>query len=117
MISLEEKVAIQDTALDVIKTYYNILKAKILRELAAQSVEQLTAHKNTAQNFNDAGLIPRNDLLRAEVELANGRQRLVNEDNGFQIANAGFNMILHSDINTIIDVHDMMTYVPPSVPI
>ncbi len=52
--------------------YFNILRAERILDVAKQSLEQLQAHRDTARNFYDQGLIPRNDLLQAEVELANG---------------------------------------------
>jgi CO dehydrogenase nickel-insertion accessory protein CooC1 len=67
-------------------SYFDILKAARILAVAKQSVEQLKAHRDTAQGFFDVGIIPRNDLLYAEVELANGRQFLLRAENGLEIA-------------------------------
>ncbi|MEA3471023.1 MAG: TolC family protein, partial [Thermodesulfobacteriota bacterium] len=71
---LSETSATQDIVLEVKKAYYNILKAERILGLANQSVQQLQAHRDTAQSFYDVGIIPKNDLLYAEVKLANGNQ-------------------------------------------
>ncbi|MBN1380078.1 MAG: TolC family protein [Deltaproteobacteria bacterium] len=108
---LEERFTISDIVLAVKTAYYNILKANKLMELAEQSVAQLEAHRNTAKNFYTVGLIPRNDLLRAEVELANGRQMLVKAKNNVQLAKAKLNSLLHFDINAPLVVEDILYYI------
>ena len=71
---VEESAKVQDVVRDVKISYYNILRAQRLRDTARQAVEMLNAHRDVAQNFYRVGLIPKNDLLQAEVELANGKQ-------------------------------------------
>lgn len=104
------------TTLDVIRdvkvAYFNILKAERLLEVARQSVEQLKAHRDMSQAFFDVGIIPRNDLLRAEVELANGRQNQIRAENGLELARAKFNTVLRRDINAPARVQDVMAYRP-----
>jgi len=77
--------------------------------VAKQSVERLKAHRDTAQNFYDVGVIPRNDLLYAEVELANGRQFLVRAENGVEMAKAKFNTVLRREINVPVEIEDILT--------
>ncbi|MCK9275197.1 MAG: TolC family protein [Syntrophales bacterium] len=110
-ISREEKnTAILDSALEVKEGYFNILKAKNVLQVAKQSVEQLRAHRNIAQSFFDVGIIPKNDLLQAEVELANGVQNLVTAENALELAKARFNTILRRDINAELEVEDILSY-------
>lgn len=107
------------TTLDVIRdvkvAYFNILKAERLLEVARQSVEQLKAHRDMSQAFFDVGLIPRNDLLRAEVELANGQQNHIRAENGLELARARFNTLLRRDVNAPAKVQDIMVYTPFSM--
>jgi outer membrane protein TolC len=84
--SLDETTVVQDIVQEVRVAYFNILKAERGLDVARQSVEQLEAHRSTAQDFYDAGVIPKNDLLRAEVELANSRQNLVKAENAVEMA-------------------------------
>ncbi|MBE9545931.1 MAG: TolC family protein, partial [Proteobacteria bacterium] len=56
--------------------------------------------------------IPKNDLLYAEVELANGNQFLVRAENGVELAKAKFNMVLRRGINTPVEVEDVLSYKP-----
>jgi len=63
---------VQDIVQEVKVSYFNILKAEKLLGVARQSLEQLQAHLNIAKNFFEVGLIPRNDVLQSEVQVANG---------------------------------------------
>ncbi len=103
---------IQDIIQEVKVTYFNVLRAERILEAAKQSVELLQAHRNTAQHFFDVGLIPKNDLLYAEVELANSRHELVRAENGLEIAKASFNTVLRREIASDVHLEDMLTEAP-----
>ncbi len=110
--SLDETAVVQDMVQEVRVAYFNILKAQRGLDVARQSVEQLESHRNMAQDFFDVGLIPKNDLLRAEVELANSRQNLVRAENAVEIAKAKFNTVLRREIDTPTEVEDILTLRP-----
>lgn len=103
---------IQDVILDVTVSYFNILKAQKIREVAAQSLAQLEAHREVAKNFFAVGLIPKNDLLTAEVQAANGRQALLKAENDVELAKSRFNTVLRRDVDTPVEVVDELTHRP-----
>jgi outer membrane protein TolC len=105
---LDEASTVQDLVLEVKVAYFNILKAGRILAVAKQSLEQLQVHRDTAQSFYDQGLIPRNDLLQAEVELANGRQFLLRSENGLELARSKFNTVLRRPINTPVEIEDIL---------
>ncbi|MBN2398697.1 MAG: TolC family protein [Deltaproteobacteria bacterium] len=70
----EKHQAILDIARDVKQTYFTVLLSQKMVAVAEDEVEALTAQSDDAQRFFDQGLIPRNDLLRSQVALANARQ-------------------------------------------
>lgn len=105
----EEERTVQDIVQEVKTTYFNVLRAQKVLEAAKQSVELLQAHRNTAQQFFDVGLIPKNDLLYSEVELANGQQNLLRAENSLEIAKASFNTVLRRDIAAAVNLEDMLT--------
>ncbi|OHE22985.1 MAG: hypothetical protein A2X92_09595 [Syntrophus sp. GWC2_56_31] len=109
---LEEAAMVRDIVREVKVSYFNILKAEKTLVVARQSVEQLTAHRETAQNFYNVGLIPRNDLLYAEVELANSRQFLVRAENGVEMAKAKLNTLLRRGISAPVGVEDILNAPP-----
>jgi outer membrane protein TolC len=110
--TMDEAAVVQDTVQDVKVAYFNLLKAEKLLDVAKQSVERLEAHRRMSQDFFDVGVVPRNDLLRAEVELANGRQNLVRAENAVEMAKARFNTLLRQDINTPMEVEDILALKP-----
>jgi len=109
---MEERSAVLDIVQDVRISYFQVIKAEKLREVAQQSVRQLESHRDIAQNFFDVGLIPRNDLLHAEVELANGRQFLVRSENALELARSKLNTLLRRGIDTPLNVEDILAYKP-----
>jgi outer membrane protein len=109
---MDEAVAIQDIIQEVKVSFFNILKAEKLLGVARQSLEQLQAHRHVAQNFFDVGLIPRNELLQSEVQVANGEQSLIRAENGVELAKSKFNTVLRRNINDPVQVEDILTYRP-----
>ncbi|MGZ3608321.1 MAG: TolC family protein, partial [Syntrophales bacterium] len=110
--ALDETAVVQDIVQEVRVAYFNILKAERGLEVARQSVEQLESHRSMAQDFFDVGVIPKNDLLRAEVELANSRQNLVRAENAVEMAKAKFNTVIRREIDTPTEVEDILALRP-----
>jgi len=104
--------AVMDLIRRVKEAYYAILKAEKILGVANQAVEQVTEHVKVAQAFYQVGLIPKNDLLEAEVELAQTKQDLIRAENGVSIANSKFNTELRRDIHEPVAIVDTLTYVP-----
>ena len=109
---VEETAKSQDVVQDVKITYYNILRMQRLRDTSRQAVGMLTAHRDVAQNFYQVGLIPKNDLLQAEVELANGKQALVRAQNAVELAKARLNTVLKRELLLPVEVVDVLDYKP-----
>ncbi|MDD4240646.1 MAG: TolC family protein [Smithellaceae bacterium] len=114
----EDAAAVEVTAksLDVVQdvkiAYFNILRSQRLAENARQAVEMLSAHSDVARNFYRVGLIPKNDLLQTEVELANGRQAAVRAQNALELAKARLNTVLKRAVTEPVEIVDMLTYSP-----
>jgi outer membrane protein TolC len=109
---LEETAKYQDVVMEVKIAYFNILRAQRIQDAAQQSVEMLNAHRDVAQNYFNVGMIPKNDLLHAEVELANGKQALVRAKNAVELAKSSFNTVLKRKIFAPVEVVDILTYHP-----
>jgi outer membrane protein len=108
----EEAAAVQDLVQEVKIAYFNILKAGRILHVAGQSLDRLAAHRDVARAFYDVGVIPKNDLLYAEVELANGRQFLVRAENGVEMAKSKFNTVLRREINAPVEIEDILNDSP-----
>ena len=107
---LEVEASHQDVVREVKIAYYDILRSQRVLETAEQSVTMLTAHRERAQNYFNVGMIPKNDLLHAEVELANARQSRTRAANSVEMAKARFNIVLKRSIATPVRVADNLVY-------
>ena len=113
---IEETAKKQDLVQEVKIAYYDILRAQKILETARQSVDMLNAHRDVAQNYFTVGMIPKNDLLHAEVELANGKQTLVKAQNAVDITKARFNTVLKRKIFAPVEIIDVLKYQPYDKP-
>lgn len=99
-----------DLALSVKNVYFNILKADKGVDVAEKAIKSLASHVEVARNFYDVGMIPVNDLLKAEVELSNAQHNLVKVLNASQFSRASLNMLLSKPINESFDIEDMLVF-------
>jgi len=99
-------------ALGVKEAYFNILRADKGIDVAEKAVESLKSHLEVATNFYEVGMIPINDLLKAEVELANAQHDLIKAQNASQFARASFNNLLARPINSEVEIEDILIYQP-----
>jgi len=101
-----------DLALKAKEAYFGILTADKSVEVAEKDVESRESNVNVARSFYKVGMIPVNDLLKAEVELANSQQNLVRARNGARLARSVFNIVLARPVNSPVDVKDILAYIP-----
>ena len=101
-----------DLVLKVKEAYFNILKADKAVVVAQQAVEGFSSHVKVAKSFYDVGMIPINDLLKAEVELSNAQYELVRAENASKIARANFNVVLARPVNAPVALEDIVAYEP-----
>lgn len=99
-----------DLALRVKDAYFGILKADKAVEVARKAVASLESHVKVGQSFYDVGMIPVNELLKAEVELSNALHDLVRAQSASRLARASFNTILSRPIEAPVEVEDILIY-------
>jgi outer membrane protein TolC len=99
-----------DLVLQVRVGYFTILRSEKFLLVAQQQVEQFEAQLEVTKAFFDVGIVPKNDVLQAEVNLANARQSLVKAANDLATAKASFNILLRREINTSFEVVDILGY-------
>jgi len=100
----------RDLVLQVRVGYFNILRAEKFLDVAQQQVKQFKAQLEVTKAFFDVGIIPKNDVLQAEVRLANARQTLVRAENDLAVAKSSFNNLLRREISTPLEVVDILSY-------
>jgi len=106
------EVAKLDLVLQVRVGYFTILRAKKFLEVAEQQVTNFEAQLKVTQAFREAELVAKNDVLLAEVNLANAKQQRVKAANDLASAKASFNILLRREINTPFEVVDILVHKP-----
>jgi outer membrane protein len=108
----EYELARLDLALRVKQTYFGILIAEKAVEVAEKDVASRESNLEMVRNYYEVGIVAVNDFLRAEVELANSKQTLVDVKNAVWLARATFNTVLSRPVNAPVTVKDMQEFEP-----
>ncbi len=111
---LEYQLARLDLVLHVKEAYFGILQTDKGVDVAKRAVDSLGAHVKTADNFYKVGMIPVNDLLKAEVELGNASHDLVKARNASTLSRAVLNSLLARPVEASLEVEDILDYRPES---
>jgi len=104
-----------DIVLAVHDAYYNLLKTRKFEEVANQTVEERKAHLKDAKAFFNAGLIPKNDMLQSEVQLANAEVERIRASNLSTMAMARLNTLLRRPVESDIRIEDVLKYQPSEI--
>jgi outer membrane protein len=106
------EIAKQNVVLNVRQNYFNILRAERFVEVAKQAVKQFEGQLEVSRAFFEVGLIPKNDVLQAEVRMANALQAQASAENSVGVAKASFNNLLRREINEPVVLADVLEYKP-----
>lgn len=71
--------------------YYDVLKAARNREVAGETVRQFERHLEQARGFFAAGVKPKYDVTKAEVDLSSARLLLIQAENSLRLARVVLN--------------------------
>ena len=96
-----------DVKMNVAEIYVVVLRTKRIIEVVDSKVVSLDAHARDVGNFFDKGLVPRNDLLSAQVALANARQEALQVHNTLQVANASYNRALGRSLDAPVNLIEL----------
>ena len=107
-----EQLTRQNVILDAKNAYYLVLKAQKLMDVADDTVKQIAAQKDVAENMYQVGMSPLNDLLQSQVQLANAKQGLITAKNTLNIAESQFNTLLRRPVNSPVIIVDILDYAP-----
>jgi outer membrane protein TolC len=113
--SFEEQRIILDIILEVKIAYFKLLETYKFLDVTNEAVKLLQAHEEDAEEFFNVGIIPRNDLLKSQVQLANALQDQIRAKNAVEIAKSVLNKILRFDINYPMEIVDVLEYKPINI--
>lgn len=100
----------EDLTLLVKQAYYSILANEKALDVAKTSVVNLESHLNVAKNFYDVGMVPKNQVLEAEVELAQAVQNQTDIERDLIVARTKMNILLRQPVEKPIKVVDTLVY-------
>lgn len=75
---------ISDTIRDIKKNYFEVLKKQSLIKVSQESVKNQEEHLRQARAFFQAGIRPKIDVTKGEVEYANSRLKLIRAEYALQ---------------------------------
>lgn len=111
--NLKKEVTRRETAYRVVESYYHLAQAQKLVEVAAASVDQLTAQLKQSNSFHTNGLVSQDDVLRAQLAVANAQQRLIQMRSRVALEQARLAVLVGLPADTVIDVQSLSDAEPP----
>ena len=90
-----------DVKLEVATAYTTVLRAMHAVEVAASTVASLAAHEKVVATMLNQGSVPKNDLLAAQVSLADARQQEIRARNQLAVAKAAYNRLVGATRNIL----------------
>ncbi|MCE5285208.1 MAG: TolC family protein [Pelosinus sp.] len=108
-IVLDQTVTKQRLALEVTNSYYNVLQATSLRNVAKQAVDDFSGHLTNVQQQYDVGNVALSDVLQTEVRLANARNNLIKTENAVKMARYKLNKVIELNLTDETELEDSAT--------
>lgn len=102
----------EDLMLSVKQAYYSILATEKALDVAKTTVVNLESHLNVAQNFFDVGMVPKNQVLEAEVELAQAVQNHTTLARDLMVDRTKMNILLRQPVEKPIRLVDALNHNP-----
>lgn len=103
----EETKTMLDIKLEVAEAYVAVLRAKRFVDVSETTVSSLTAHTRDVSNLYEQGMVTKNDLLAAQVSLADARQQLTKTRNALSVAIAAYNRLLGRPLAQQAEIEDL----------
>ncbi len=96
----------QDVVLGVNRAYYRVLSALAARSAVATHLARSHDHLEIARTRHAAGAVPKSDVLRAEVELADAQLAVVSADGAVRVAYGELNTAIGLPVDFPVTVSD-----------
>jgi outer membrane protein TolC len=97
------------------EAYLRLMQVQRLTEVAKTGVEQVESHLKRALQFQSAGLIGRQEVLKAQVELSRARERHIKARYGASLASSALALQLGLSLDEEIVPTEKVADPPPSL--
>ncbi|MCE5268984.1 MAG: TolC family protein [Planctomycetaceae bacterium] len=96
-----------DVKMNVAEIYVVTLRATRIVQVMESKVTSLQAHSRDVAAFYDRGLVSRNDLLAAQVALADAQQQALQSQNSLRVAFAAYNRALGRTLDAPVNLAEL----------
>jgi len=97
----------QSLKLKVAEAYVAVLRSKKGLAVANSHVDSLQSHARDVENMYKQDMVSRNDLLTAQVALADAQQQAIKADNGQDLARSSFNRLLGRPMDSAVELDEL----------
>jgi outer membrane protein TolC len=97
-----------EAAMNFIISYLDLLESEKLLKVAEDEVNRYEAHRKDTEAKYKAGVITRNELLQADVTLADSKQRFLTAENLRSIRASKINSLLLRSLNDPVQAEEVM---------
>jgi outer membrane protein len=104
-----------DLRLAVAESYVAVLRAKSALAVAQSNVASLTDYLRDVQSMFNREVVPRNDLLSAQVSLANAEQGRLQSANGLELARAAYNRRIGQPLDRAFELSPITSVAGPDL--
>jgi outer membrane protein len=101
-------------ALEVKRAYFTVLLAQRMAVTLDEAVIGMEHHLAEANSYLKAGMVPKLDVMRAEVRLADLRQKQLLAHNSLTLAKTAFNFVLGVDLGAEFVLEERLDYSLPA---
>jgi outer membrane protein len=95
------------SALDFVLAYLDLLEADKLLIVAKEEVQRFELHKKDAEARFNAGVVTKNEVLQADVTLADSRHRLLTAENLRSVKESRINSLLLKPLNDPVEPEEI----------
>ena len=96
-----------DLVLNVKSAYFNVLRLEKAVSVSRELVDNRRRHSSEVGKRVQAGVLPKVEQLKAEVELAHSADALILAENGLKSAWSGLNRLLERSLETEVILEDV----------
>ena len=90
--------------------YWSLFKAKQMKTVLDETVEQIKAHLTDAQNLMQQGMLTNNDVLKIEVQLSDALFKQSDAKNAVRLAAIGLNNTIGIPLNTETEIKSTIEF-------
>jgi outer membrane protein TolC len=112
--TIRRDVARRDAAYHVVESYYRLAQAGQLTGVAKASVDALQGQLRQANSFHENGVVSQNDVLRAQLAVANAQQRVIQLGARVSLERSRLAVLMGMPPDAMIDAQPLAGDQPPA---